>query len=77
MKGTLRSDFDPYLDPYNLQRFVSSQAEDYETALMELQRGKKESHWIWYVFPQLSEPSSSPMAQHYAIRKVGSGSITA
>ena len=55
-------------DPHNLQRFVAAQDEDYERALAELQRGQKESHWIWYVFPQVAGLGHSEMAQEYAIR---------
>ena len=54
-------------DPHNLQRFLTAQAEDYECALRELQRGRKESHWIWYIFPQVAGLGYSPMAQEYAI----------
>ena len=55
-------------DPYNLHRFLTAQAQDYECALGELQRGRKESHWIWYIFPQVAGLGHSSMAQEYAIR---------
>jgi uncharacterized protein (DUF1810 family) len=55
-------------DPFNLHRFLTAQAEDYECALGELQRGRKESHWIWYIFPQVAGLGHSSMAQQYAIR---------
>jgi uncharacterized protein (DUF1810 family) len=55
-------------DPYDLHRFLTAQADDYECALAELQRGRKESHWIWYVFPQVAGLGHSSMAQEYAIR---------
>jgi uncharacterized protein (DUF1810 family) len=55
-------------DPHNLQRFLAAQAEDYERALRELQRGQKESHWIWYIFPQVAGLGHSSMAQQYAVR---------
>ena len=55
-------------DPHNLQRFVTAQAEDYQRALRELQRGQKKSHWIWYIFPQVAGLGHSPTAQEYAIR---------
>lgn len=54
-------------DLHNLQRFLTAQAEDYECALGELERGRKESHWIWYIFPQVAGLGHSPMAQEYAI----------
>src|SRR5215471_18122638 len=55
-------------DPHNLQRFITAQAEDYQCALRELQAGQKESHWIWYIFPQVAGLGHSPTAQEYAIR---------
>ena len=54
-------------DPFELQRFVDAQNGTYIRALEELWRGRKESHWMWFVFPQLKGLGSSPMAQHYAI----------
>jgi uncharacterized protein (DUF1810 family) len=56
------------MDPCNLQRFLAAQAEDYECALGELQRGRKESHWIWYIFPQVAGLGHSSMAEKYAIQ---------
>ena len=55
------------IDPYNLDRFVQAQAVNYETALAEIKRGRKRSHWMWYVFPQFAGLGSSPMSQRYAI----------
>lgn len=55
------------LDPYGLQRFVDAQANNYDDAVAELNRGEKRSHWMWYVFPQLAGLGRSPMAQRYAI----------
>jgi uncharacterized protein (DUF1810 family) len=60
-------------DPHNLERFVAAQAEDYQCALRELQRGQKESHWIWYIFPQVEGLGHSPTAQKYAIRSKDEG----
>ena len=57
-------------DPFNLSRFVEGQAKDYLRALAELRAGKKQSHWIWYVLPQLRGLGSSSMANFYGI---GSG----
>ena len=51
----------------SLDRFVTAQARDYAVALAELQRGRKTSHWIWYVFPQIAGLARSDMAQRYAI----------
>ena len=54
-------------DPYRLDRFVEAQRTSYDQALSELRRGRKTSHWMWFVFPQLAGLGSSPMAQRYAI----------
>jgi uncharacterized protein (DUF1810 family) len=56
-------------DPYELQRFVDAQdgGGSYRTALAELQAGRKRSHWMWYVFPQLAGLGFSAMAQRYGI----------
>jgi uncharacterized protein (DUF1810 family) len=54
-------------DAFDLQRFVDAQARNYDDALAELSRGRKTSHWMWYVFPQIAGLGSSPMAQTYAI----------
>ncbi len=59
-------------DPYGLRRFVEAQedAAIYARALAELRAGRKRSHWMWFVFPQIAGLGSSPMAQAYAIRSV-------
>jgi uncharacterized protein (DUF1810 family) len=54
-------------DPYNLQRFLDAQKGDFETACAELRRGRKRSHWIWYIFPQIAGLGDSRMSQTYAI----------
>jgi uncharacterized protein (DUF1810 family) len=54
----------------NLDRFVEAQAPVYPRALAELTAGRKQSHWMWFVFPQLSGLGKSPMAQHYAIHSL-------
>ena len=55
-------------DPFDLARFVDAQANVYATALGEIRRGQKRSHWMWFVFPQLHGLGSSVMAQRYAIK---------
>jgi len=55
-------------DPYNLNRFVTAQADIYEAALAEIRRGAKRGHWMWFIFPQLEGLGSSAMAQTYALR---------
>lgn len=56
-------------DPFSLSRFETAQdsADMYERALLELQAGRKRSHWMWFVFPQLQGLGRSPMSQKYAI----------
>ena len=53
---------------YDLERFYEAQEYDYETALSEIRNGRKESHWMWYIFPQVSGLGRSTMAEYYAIR---------
>jgi uncharacterized protein (DUF1810 family) len=59
-------------DPFNLRRFVEAQddAAIYARALGELRDGRKRSHWIWFVFPQIAGLGSSPMSLAYAIRSL-------
>ena len=52
---------------YDLDRFVTEQDRDYETVLGELRRGRKSSHWIWFIFPQIAGLGHSAMSQHFAI----------
>ena len=52
---------------FDLDRFVRAQAVSYADALAELQRGRKSSHWMWFVFPQIAGLGLSPMARCYAI----------
>jgi uncharacterized protein (DUF1810 family) len=54
-------------DPYNLQRFVDAQHGVFETALAELRGGRKRSHWMWFIFPQLAGLGRSSTAQYYGI----------
>jgi uncharacterized protein (DUF1810 family) len=54
-------------DPYDLQRFVDAQQSTYDRALRELTAGRKESHWMWYVFPQFEGLGSSRLSQTFAI----------
>lgn len=52
---------------FDLDRFVTAQADTYEAALAEIRRGAKRGHWMWYIFPQIAGLGSSDMARHYAI----------
>jgi uncharacterized protein (DUF1810 family) len=54
-------------DPFDLQRFVTAQAPVIDDVLAELGAGRKRSHWMWFVFPQLRGLGMSSMAQHYGI----------
>jgi uncharacterized protein (DUF1810 family) len=54
-------------DPYHLRRFVDAQNPLFEEVCSELRRGHKESHWMWFVFPQIRGLGSSPMAAEFAI----------
>jgi uncharacterized protein (DUF1810 family) len=54
-------------DRFDLQRFVEAQAGVYEQACAELRAGRKRSHWMWFVFPQIRGLGSSPMAVRFAI----------
>lgn len=54
-------------DPFDLQRFVTAQAPVFASALEELKKGRKRTHWMWFVFPQLRGLGSSSMATFYGI----------
>lgn len=53
---------------FNLERFVEAQQGVYDTALAELRAGRKRTHWMWFIFPQVEGLGASAMAQRYAIR---------
>lgn len=57
-------------DPYNLSRFVQAQEDDYKQALSELRSGKKRTHWIWHIFPQIDGLAFSSTSKHYAIKSI-------
>jgi len=57
-------------DPFNLQRFVDAQNSVIDRVLAELRAGSKESHWMWFVFPQIDGLGHSPTARFYAIRSI-------
>ena len=52
---------------FDLARFVAAQEDIYKQALAELRAGRKQSHWMWFVFPQIAGLGHSPMAVRYAI----------
>jgi uncharacterized protein (DUF1810 family) len=52
----------------NLQRFIDAQARNYNDALAEIKNGRKTTHWMWYVFPQIQGLGISETAKFYAIK---------
>jgi len=54
-------------DPFNLQRFVDAQSGIFDQVCSELRAGRKRSHWMWYIFPQITGLGSSTTAQEFAI----------
>ncbi|KQM69671.1 calpastatin [Pedobacter sp. Leaf216] len=56
------------LDEQELERFISAQERDYARALDEITSGRKQSHWMWYIFPQIQGLGFSDTAKYYAIR---------
>ena len=54
-------------NPFNLNRFLDAQERDYVDALEEIKQGYKQSHWIWFIFPQIRGLGRSSMAEYYGI----------
>ena len=55
---------------YDLSRFIKAQEFNYQTALAEIKHGRKTSHWIWFIFPQLKILGTSPTAKYYGIENL-------
>lgn len=55
-------------DRFDLSRFIDAQSDAYPKALSEIRRGRKQSHWMWFIFPQFRGLGMSETAKHYAIR---------
>ena len=55
---------------YDLDRFLTAQSDVYEIALKEIKNGRKESHWMWFIFPQLKNLGHSYMAKYYGIENL-------
>ena len=55
---------------FDLARFIAIQAGTYDRALQEIRAGRKRSHWIWYIFPQIAGLGHSAMSQRFAIRSL-------
>ncbi|MGI6536322.1 MAG: DUF1810 domain-containing protein [Eggerthellaceae bacterium] len=56
---------------HDLSRFLDAQERDYETALGEIRAGRKRTHWMWYIFPQIDGLGRTPTARYYAIKDLG------
>ncbi len=65
----MQSDSHPH-DPHDLGRFVRAQERSYARALAEIKAGRKASHWMWYIFPQIDGLGFSGTARHYAIKSL-------
>ena len=57
-------------DPHQLQRFIEAQQRSYDGALAEIRSGRKRSHWMWYVFPQIDGLGRSSTAQYFSIKSI-------
>jgi uncharacterized protein (DUF1810 family) len=57
-------------DPYDLGRFLQAQEDDYERALSEITSGRKRTHWMWYIFPQIDGLAVSSTSRRYAIKSL-------
>src|SRR4051794_27546858 len=57
-------------DPHNLSRFVKAQEQDYDQALAEIARGRKQSHWMWFIFPQFDGLGFSATSKRYSIKSL-------
>ena len=55
---------------YNLNRFIEAQKRDYDAALSEIRAGRKASHWMWYIFPQLKGLGRSSTSEYYGLSGV-------
>ena len=56
------------MEKVDLERFLSAQEKDYQRALEEVEKGRKQSHWMWYIFPQLKGLGHSSTSEFYGIR---------
>jgi len=57
-------------DPFNLERFVQAQNDVYDDVLIELRNGRKRSHWMWFIFPQIEGLGFSAISQLYSIKSL-------
>lgn len=61
-------------DNHNLKRFKDAQLRDYDTALAEVKEGRKRSHWMWYIFPQIAGLGMTEISRQYAIKDISEAS---
>ena len=57
-------------DIYNLSRFLDAQSTSYSSALLEIRNGRKTTHWMWYIFPQIAGLGRSHISEYYAIKSL-------
>ena len=62
--------FSSTADPYDLARFVRAQEPVYDQAMSEIRSGRKQSHWMWFIFPQFDGLGSSATSKQYAIKSI-------
>lgn len=55
---------------YNIERFIKAQKDTFDYVIKELKNERKESHWIWYIFPQIKGLGESPNAVYYSIENI-------
>lgn len=58
------------MDKYNLERFVNRQKESYDIAYKELSQGMKQSHWMWWIFPQIIGLGMTSISKEYSIKSI-------
>jgi len=58
------------MDDHDLDRFLKAQGDTYDIALDELKAGRKRSHWIWFIFPQIAGLGQSPTSQFYGVKSL-------
>jgi uncharacterized protein (DUF1810 family) len=61
-------------DPYNLSRFLRAQEKTFDAAVFELRAGRKRTHWMWFIFPQLKGIGLSPTSEFYGLSGLGEAS---
>ena len=58
------------MEPLHLNRFIDVHLRDYPNALSEIKNGRKQSHWMWYIFPQIAGLGTTEISNYYAIRNI-------